>query len=187
MRINFTNTGQESHHAQFVRLNEGVTMEQFQGALQQAPEAAFTLVTFEGGPAPIGPGDSAEVVADLGAGQYVLLCFVPDPDGVPHLAKGMIRPVTVTAPSGDAPSTPKADVVVKMADFSFADAPAEIDAGKSTWRVENVGQQAHEMGVLRLEGVSAAEFPLVLAAMGAPDAPPPSGPPPLATLGAIRQ
>jgi hypothetical protein len=34
-RLQLTNTGKEAHHAQLVRLNDGVTVQQFQAALQQ--------------------------------------------------------------------------------------------------------------------------------------------------------
>jgi hypothetical protein len=35
VKVNLVNDSQEPHHAQIVRLNEGVTLEQFQTALQQ--------------------------------------------------------------------------------------------------------------------------------------------------------
>ena len=40
------------------------------------------------------PGGPSDVLVSLEAGQYVLLCFVTSADGVPHLAKGMMRPLT---------------------------------------------------------------------------------------------
>jgi hypothetical protein len=36
------------------------------------------------------------VTLNLEAGTYVLACFIPSPDGVPHLAKGMLMPIQVS-------------------------------------------------------------------------------------------
>ena len=32
---------------------------------------------------------------NLEAGTYVLICFIPNPEGVPHIALGMAREFTV--------------------------------------------------------------------------------------------
>jgi len=88
--ITLENEGQEPHHVQLARLNDGVSVEKFQAALQQSPEAALSLVTWAGGPGVIDFGGSQEVTMELVAGTYMLLCFIPSPDGVPHLAKGMV-------------------------------------------------------------------------------------------------
>ncbi len=131
------NEGQEPHHAQFVRLNDGVTLEQFGAALRQGPTAAFPLVTFRGGPAITDPGrTSFAVTLDLEPGTYLMLCFIESPDGVPHLAKGMVRPFVVAAPP-----------TVVLRDFAF-DLP-EIRAGVQTWYVVNQGPQPHEMAIAR--------------------------------------
>jgi uncharacterized cupredoxin-like copper-binding protein len=54
--------------------------------------------TFYGGPV-IKPGESAtwETPAMAAGKSYFFMCLIPDPaDGVPHAAKGMVLPVTVT-------------------------------------------------------------------------------------------
>jgi hypothetical protein len=51
-----------------------------------------------GGIAPIAAGLAAQFEAELVAGTYVLVCFLPDHrDGKPHLEHGMIRTIEVTA------------------------------------------------------------------------------------------
>ncbi len=42
-----------------------------------------------GGSAPAGKGVPVYFTADLTAGTYVLICFVPGPDGKPHFMHGM--------------------------------------------------------------------------------------------------
>jgi plastocyanin len=153
------NEGQEEHHAQFVRLNDGVTLEQFGAALRQGPAAAFPLVTFRGGPSVTRPGQASfEVTLDLEPGTYMMLCFIESPDGVPHLAKGMVRPLAVT---------PSPTVV--MRDFAF-DVPA-IRAGVQTVRVVNQGPQPHEMAIARVPDDVTPEQ--IAAALERPEAPPP--------------
>ena len=115
---------------QFVKLNQGVSQQQFQETLQetlqafpQEGEAAlgriFQIVAFTGGPSGIGPGGQSEAVVDLQAGDYVLLCFIAGADGIPHLAKGMVQPLTVTVPPSDRPAEPEALGTVGLDDFAF--------------------------------------------------------------------
>ena len=48
------------------------------------------------GQTPAAPGQSDDLVlVDLDPGTYTLLCFVTEPDGIPHAAKGMTAQVTV--------------------------------------------------------------------------------------------
>ncbi|MGD9891882.1 MAG: hypothetical protein AB7R89_29750 [Dehalococcoidia bacterium] len=142
------NQGAEPHHAQLVRLNDGVTAEAFGGALMQGPEAAFPLVSFEGGPSVVGTGGSAQVTLDLAAGNYMMLCFVENEEGVPHLALGMIKPFQVAPPPSTA-QAPQASGEVILKDFSF-EVPT-IQAGERTLKVTNQGPQAHEMAVVRAD------------------------------------
>ena len=151
------NHGQEPHHVQFVRLNNGVTMQQFQIALQQGPEAAV-LVTIAGGPGTVAPGGHQQVTLELIPGHYVLLCFASGHDDVPHLAKGMVAPLEVVPRTSQAHMPePKADGTVKLLDFSFV-LQSEIKAGKQVWQVVNEGQQPHEIALIKLaEGKTMAD------------------------------
>lgn len=167
--IQFENTGKEPHHAQLARLRDGVTLEQLQTAFQQGPETALPLLEFDGGAGTVIPGRSQEVVVNLRQGQYVLLCFVSGADGIPHLAKGMLRPFTVTA-GGEQAKEPGADTTVTLKDFEFQ-LSSEIEGGKHTWRVVNEGPQLHEMGLLKL--AAGKTFQDVGAWFQAPQGPPP--------------
>ena len=71
------NAGQEPHHAQFLRLKDGVTMEQFQAALAGGVPAMMQVATLAGGPSIIDPGMSQSVTVELTPGQYILLCVLP--------------------------------------------------------------------------------------------------------------
>jgi len=150
VKVNLVNDGQEPHHAQIVRLNDGVTLEQFQAALQEGEAAAFPLIAFVGGPGLVDPGLQTQVTLDLVPGQYVLLCFVPSHDGMPHLAKGMVRPIEVVATAETAnPPVVAADQTITLRDFSFV-MPASVKAGQQVWQITNEGPQPHEIMLVKL-------------------------------------
>lgn len=89
------NNGPQAHEVAVLRLAPGKTMKDFSEFI----EKAYAGTT--GGPPPFDAlgGIAAEVsgmsqyfTADLTAGNYVLLCFVPDgKDEKPHLEHGMIK------------------------------------------------------------------------------------------------
>lgn len=175
--IQIRNLGREPHYAHLFRLNDGVTAEQYIAALQQALKSraasgADPLAIQVGGPATASPGATVTVIQDLRAGQYVIGCFVPNVQGVPHAALGMLLPLTVTAPTGPAAATPAVNGVITLTDAGF-ELPGAIPAGKSMYRVVNAGTMPHEFSLLGLTpGKTAADLKAYFSA-------PPAGPPPL--------
>lgn len=147
--VTMENDGTELHHLQLARLRDGVSFEQVHKVLAEGPEEAlFELLEWMGGPSIVPPGGRSQVVLDLPEGQYLLICFLPSPDGVPHFAKGMVESLTVTASTAEI-AEPKADVSVVLTDFAFT-IPSQIKAGKQIWKVTNRGAQLHEMPIARL-------------------------------------
>lgn len=169
VEVTMHNDGSQVHHAQLARLNEGVTLEQFQAALQQGETAAFPLITFVGGPGPMPHAGDQTVTLELEPGQYLALCFIPDPaDGAPHLAKGMIRPFVVTDEPVSA-AAPEPEGTIELADFAIA-LPDGFD-GTGTFAVANTGTQPHEIGLGRLADGKTLDD--VFAWFAAPAGPPP--------------
>jgi hypothetical protein len=103
-----------------------------------------------GGPNPPEPGDTANATLSLEPGSYAMLCFVPTPDGVPHVMKGMIQPLTVTGPARTGVAEPSADLVIKLVDYDFQ-LSKPLTAGRHTIRIENAGPQEHELAIVRLD------------------------------------
>lgn len=151
------NAGAEVHHAILVKLAEGKTLADFQAAGDKTPTPDW--MSFPGSPAAIEPNDTANTTTTLTPGQYVLVCFVPSPDGVPHIAKGMARPFIVAGPApAVAAAEPVADVTVTLSDYAFT-LSTPLTAGKHTIRVENAGPQLHEISLERLDdGKSIADW-----------------------------
>jgi hypothetical protein len=153
------------------RLNEGVTHEQVAQAAQQGLAAVMQLVTFYGGPSNAEANGAAQATLDLVPGEHVFLCFIPGPDGVAHMAKGMLAPFSVRAePAATEIVTPTAQQTVSLYDFHYS-MPERIAAGRQTWQVVNDGPQVHELALFKLApGKTVDDF---LAFQRNPTGPPP--------------
>lgn len=158
-QLNLVNEGMEPHHVQLLKLNEGVTMDDVGAALATGnPGALFEIGSMAGGTGVVDPGSesTADALVDLEEGTYVMLCFIEGPDGVPHLAKGMVEAFEVGPADGDVAELPEPDVTVNLVDFGF-----DADELPSSGIVEVVNTsdaQAHEMVLLRLaEGKNAQD------------------------------
>jgi hypothetical protein len=155
--IRLMNHGREPHHAQVLRLNDGVSFDDFAAALQAEGDRALRLTTLTGGPGALSTLKTTEVTLDLTPGSYALACFISGPDGVPHLAKGMLKPLTVTPTGAQQASAPEVSGTMLLRDFSF-DLPDTVPAGTVSYRVVNAGPQPHELNLLKLApGASASE------------------------------
>jgi hypothetical protein len=171
VRIRLSNTGKEHHHAQLARLHPGHTVRELRDTLAAGGLPAW--VTFVGGPGVPAPGLRSEVIVPLEPGSYAVLCFVESSDRVPHLAKGMIRELTVVPGESAVRPEPPVDARLLLDDYSFA-LSRGLTAGRRTIRVENRGPQPHEVVFVRLQpGKTAAS---VLAWFKSKKGPPPGEP-----------
>lgn len=170
--INLVNDGPDLHHVQLVRLEEGKTISDLMEAFKKGPGAFPAWAVDVGGPNTPVPGETTAATLNLEAGNYVLICFIPAKDGVPHLMKGMIRPLTVVANTRPA-ELPTGDVVLTLNDYTFQfDKP--IEAGTQTIRVENAAQQSHEVVLVQLAPGKTPHD--VVAWIEKPQGPPPGKP-----------
>jgi uncharacterized cupredoxin-like copper-binding protein len=149
------NSGKELHQVVLLRLAPGQTMADLKKMnLMAPPPPELHLI---GGPSPVVPGGTAAATVDLAPGQYVMLCGIPSPDGTPHMAKGMMRALTVTAPTGPI-AAPVPDVTITLTDYKFTPS-APLTAGHHLIKVENTGTQWHEMTFVKLQpGKTVQEF-----------------------------
>jgi hypothetical protein len=187
VKFTLTNEGEEPHHLQLVQLPPGMTAEDFINVMQEGGEGPSssggadgppppTLVE-AGGPGTAMPGATSNATVDLEPGTYLMACFVPNAEGVPHAALGMVGELQVTAPEEPELS---ADTTLRLFDFNF-EASEPVESGELTFYVVNDGPQAHEAALVQLvPGASIGEF---LSAFG-PN--PPAGPPPGQFVGGIQ-
>ena len=145
-----TNEAETWHHLQLIRLPEGMSMQAFQQALagMQPGSPPPPWLELAGGVNPPPPGEAARVTMLLEPGEYAVLCLVDTPDRIPHVMKGMIKPLTVTASDEPASPLPASDLTLTLVDYAFSFS-APPTAGTHVIRVENTAEQAHEVAFFR--------------------------------------
>lgn len=148
-RVTMDNQGAEDHHAILFRINDDSSPEHFEAALMSGDIGELLgASTAYGGPN-IGPGGSVSVVINLDPGMYMAVCIVPDQDGVPHVAHGMVAPLEVTD-GVVSEEEPESSLDISMIEMSFVGLPESVDAGDHVWKVANDGAQLHEIALLQL-------------------------------------
>lgn len=149
--IRLVNTGPELHHVQLIRLDEGHTMADLFAALKAGGPPPKWAVDVGGPNSPVPGGESAATL-DLAPGRYAIVCFIPSPDGTPHIMKGMARELFVTAARGAGVSqagAPAPSTTMTLTDYSFA-MTKPLVAGTQTVRVKNAASQSHEVFFVKL-------------------------------------
>jgi plastocyanin len=188
LQVTFTNAGQEMHMVAWGKLKAGVTFDKFSQTLQTKQDEAFGMIeeANDGSPGVLSPGRATTLTTGLlKAGTYGLLCFLPAPDGTPHVAKGMVGSVEVKAAATPAPSpfNVASDGEVSMTEYTFGTLPKALTDGKGTVKFTNAGKEAHEATIVRLEdGKTIADVDKYFKAFEE-GGPPPAGPPPAKLMG----
>jgi len=148
------NDGKETHQISILQLAKGKTLADYAAAMKANKPAPWAVGV--GGPNAAGPGQTIDATLTLDAGNYVLVCWIPSPGSpVPHMAKGMIQPLTVAAPggvtqAGDSYLPESApDVHLELSEYGFK-LSKPLTAGKHTIHVMNTGTQEHEAVIMKL-------------------------------------
>ncbi|HSU92238.1 MAG TPA: hypothetical protein VLI43_00925 [Gemmatimonadaceae bacterium] len=177
MTVHLVDNGSELHQVAFVKLNDGKTISDVANAMKNAGPMPSWAVDY-GGVNPSHPGGGMSTTTQmLEPGNYAMLCFVPSPDGIPHFAKGMVRPLTVTASTDASAPAPTEDIVMTLSDYTFTTSKP-ITAGRHTIKIENTASQSHELVLARLQpGKKAEDLPAWAEKM--------SGPPPAVPIGGV--
>lgn len=148
-RIRLRNDGQDYHHVQLLRIEDGRTFEEFRRHAEERGEFLVPWVTAVGGPNVPPVNGTTEVLVDLEPGHYVVLCMIPT-DGEPHFMKGMMRSLVVVDHNRPAAKAPDYDVRITLDNYWFAITP-KLTAGRHTIRVENRATQPHEVVLFRMQ------------------------------------
>lgn len=146
--VTLVNTGKELHHVTLVRLEEGKTVDDLMTAMQ-APGMPPAWAVASGGPNAAAPGGQATAILTLEPGRYALVCMIPSPDGVPHVAKGMVIGMEVEQASAAPAPLPPGDVQLALNDYSFS-LTGQPRVGSRTISVANQGKEVHEVALIRL-------------------------------------
>ena len=169
--VRIVNEGRELHHIQFLKLLQGKSAADFRAAIAADPSRLPAWVQYAGGPNAHLPGSLASATVNLTEGDYVLMCWIPDKNGVPHVALGMQKALSVQGGKPVKVSQPKPSIVITQIDYQFV-LSKRVESGLQTIEVINHGTQPHELVVVKLAAGAAVKDVIASFAPGA------SGPPP---------
>ena len=148
--FHLTDAGKQLHHLQLIRLEQGKTYADFQAAaksMASGPPPAWMVMY--GGVNPPAPGETTTAMQVMEPGNYAVVCFVEGADHVPHMAKGMMKPLTVSVMTTGRMSEPNADVTLTLSDYTF-NLSKPLVAGRQLIKVENEATQPHEVVLVQL-------------------------------------
>ena len=141
--------GKELHHVQMVRLDDGHTLQDLFEAMKTPGAKPPAWMVEVGGPnAPVPGGESAASLT-LVPGRYALLCFIPSPDGMPHVMKGMAKEIVVLPARAKAAAVKAPATTVTLTDYDFTFS-SPLVAGEQTLRLVNTAAQHHELFIAML-------------------------------------
>jgi hypothetical protein len=136
--LTVTNSSKDENSAGVLGPGPGKTMEDLkQAAATPASGDEIPPFLYEatvlGGPGDIQPGQTAQVVVNIPAGDWAVF------------PEGNQQPVMITASdSADSNTTaPTADLSIDLGDFSFSGFSDGVAAGQQLWKVTNSGKQIH--------------------------------------------
>lgn len=145
--LHLVNEGADAHHIQIVKLTDEKSADDLLAALEESAVWPDWAPTY-GGPNAVIPGENSNALVHLDAGEYVLLSWVPDKDGIPQFRHGMVKRLNVTDADTEM-SDLDVDLTLDLVDFSFV-LSQPIGAGTQTIRVSNQGSHPHEVLLVEL-------------------------------------
>lgn len=148
------NHGTQLHAAQLVRLEDGHTLAEFVTAYEHAWRTVGPRPSWgrrSGGPGAVEAGGSSNATMYLEPGNYAWYCPMNIEDGVPHvISKGMARPFIVQPRTAPAPqAVPQPTVVIRLSEYAFS-LSTPLTAGHQIIKLENLGAEPHELGIVGL-------------------------------------
>lgn len=147
--VRIVNEGKDLHHIQFLKLLQGKSAADFRTAIAADPSRLPGWVQYAGGPNAHVPGSQSSAAVNLTEGDYVLMCWIPDKNGVPHVALGMQKALSVQGGKALKVSQPKSTMGIKQVDYQFI-LSQPVKSGVQTIEVMNHGNQPHEVVVVKL-------------------------------------
>ena len=146
--FHLTDAGEQLHHLQLIKLEQGKTFADYQAASKVAGPPPEWAVPYGGVNPPV-PGGTTIASQVMEPGNYAVVCFVEGPDHVPHIAKGMAKPLKVTESANANTTEPTADVTLTLSDYTFT-LSKPLAAGRQMIKVENGASQPHEVVFVQL-------------------------------------
>jgi hypothetical protein len=147
VRMEFASVGTQPHEYAMGRLLPGKTLADFRRELSDGDESGPASSTDVGGVPLLSAGRQVTITRALEPGTYVLVCFVPAPDGKTHFQHGMVRTFEVEGDSGA--DLPDADGTIVAEDDRY-EVP-ELEAGTRTIELRNAASSEREFNLVRIK------------------------------------
>jgi hypothetical protein len=175
--MRFSNVGKEFHEYAIGRLKKGKTLADLTKELASGDEPR-SVDQVPSVPA-LSPGTEVAITRKIRPGNYVFLCFLPTPNGVPHYKLGMIKAFEIAGTSNA--DLPEPDATVTAREKAM-EVPA-LEAGEQTLELKNDASKAREFELLSLNPGKSFED---VEAMFQGDRPPSVNEAPATFLGAMQ-
>lgn len=143
--MDFSNLGSELHEYSLSRLDPGKTLVDVNEVLAKGEEPPGWVHDIGGVPV-LTPGAQIRITRKLQPGNYLFLCFIPDPKGRPHASLGMKRLFKVAGDSGA--KSPPTDGVIVAGEKAFS--MPTIKAGRQTLELRNGASKPREFNLIGL-------------------------------------
>jgi hypothetical protein len=145
--FNISNPGAELHEFALGRLAEGRDLADVRAYLKSDREGPPPWITDVGGVPLLSPGEEIGITRELEPGKYVYLCFIPTPQGVPHVKLGMVEDFDLEGDSGR--DLPEPDAVVSATENGYEF--GTIESGSQTIQLRNDDDREREFYLVALE------------------------------------
>jgi uncharacterized cupredoxin-like copper-binding protein len=151
VKVTLDNTGAETHQIDFIKLDEGTDMAAYlEASATQGLQATQDVADYRGGPNSAPAGGSTTATQVLTPGNYVIACLLPGADGIPHVAKGMIQPITVEKPGKQADQKAPKTTKIGLKNYQF-DVPTSFEGDGTLAITNNSSDELHELVVGKLK------------------------------------
>jgi hypothetical protein len=140
VRVEFTNLGRIPHDAQLVRVDGAHSLAEVADTIHDDGSPTPAWLHDQGGVGTLTQGQTATATVALTAGSYYIIDSGLDEDSIPFAKAGAAHPLQVV---GTEAQLPGAQTLVSEREYSFA--IGRLRAGSTAIRVDNVGQQPHEL------------------------------------------
>ena len=159
--MSLQNMGAKAHGAMLLKLHDNASRDQVRTALADDPSGvtAFRLVTASGGPGRLAPGSRQATYDTLSKGDYFIADPIVGPDNVMRIDPNTLTSLVVTDPDPDAPSVaaPASGLTARITGTGIEIPPDLSAGGLTTLKVSNVGTQANEFSILKVDPVATVD------------------------------
>ena len=150
-----SNGGRELHEFALGHLAPGKSIADVKAYLKSGQDGTPSWFQDVGGVPLLSPGEKLGLTRQLDPGDYVFLCFIPSPKGVPHVNLGMLKEFRLSGDSGRDLPDPDATITAKRGTYEIP----PLEAGEQTIELRNADNREREFFLFRLKpGKSLADI-----------------------------